>query len=151
MGFNRASHRPSDGEEFQIGVQLMRNALKSLVGGGEGSGGNLHSQPRVVGMTLTRTACRSQPTRCDGVSQQDSRVDVKVIAEVDSMHFKCFGEAKSTAEVARSAKYVGADAVSLGDPDERKNAGDDCLGPEAVPGLPIIFGGLHQPRKTRRG
>jgi predicted TIM-barrel enzyme len=67
--------------------------------------------------------------------------DIKVLAEVDSMHFKWFGEAKPTAEVAQSAQHVGADAVSLGDPDERKTLEMIASVWKAVPGLPIILAG----------
>ena len=46
---------------------------------------------------------------------------VKVIAEVDSMHFQWMGS-KATPEVAQLAQRAGADAVEVAHPDEATNA-----------------------------
>src|SRR5256885_354354 len=105
----------STGEDFQIGVQLMRNALKSSLAVAKVAGGTFIRAGAVIGMTLTAHGMvEANPLDTMEYRNKINAWDVKVIAEVDSMHFKWFGEAKSTAEVARSAKYVGADAVSLG-------------------------------------
>lgn len=42
--------------------------------------------------------------------------NVKAIADMDSMHFKWFGEAKPTSEVARAAKLAGMDGGVVGRP-----------------------------------
>lgn len=44
--------------------------------------------------------------------------DVKIIAEVASMHFRWLGGAKPVGEIARAAVVASADAVSLSHPDE---------------------------------
>ncbi len=66
------------------------------------------------------------------------------------MHFKWFGDARPTAEVARAAKTVGADAVSLGDPDERRTLDMIASVRAAVPGLPIVLAGYTNHENAAR-
>src|SRR2546428_255481 len=76
----------------------------------------------------------------DATALYHGGADIKLIAEVNSMHFRWLGD-KSTAEVARMAVRVGADAVEVAHPDEETNA---CLVREvkqAMPHLPVILGG----------
>lgn len=130
------------GAEFQVGVQLMRNALKASLAVAKVAGGSFIRAGAVVGTTLTAHGMvEANPL---GVMEYRKKIDawdVKVIAEVDSMQFKWFGESKPTAEIARSAKYVGADAVSLGAPDENRTLEMIASVRKAVPGLPIILAG----------
>ena len=127
------------GAEFQIGVQLMRNALKASLAVAKVAGGTFIRAGAVVGMTLTvHGMVEANPLEVMEYRNKLNAWDVKVIADVDSMHFKWFGDAKPTAEVARSAQHVGADAVSLGSPDERKTLEMIAAVRQAVPGLPII-------------
>ena len=136
------------GTEFQVGVQLMQNALKASLAVAKVAGGSFIRAGAVVGTTLTAHGMvEANPLDVMEYRKKIDAWDVKVIAEVDSMHFKWFGEPKPTAEIARSAKYVGADAVSLGAPDEGENAGDDRLGAQGRAGSADYLGGLHQPRQ----
>ena len=139
------------GDEFQIGVQLMRNALKASLAVAKVAGGTFIRAGAVVGMTLTTHGMvEANPLEVIEYRNKINAWDIKVIAEVDSMHFKWFGEAKSTAEVARSAKHVGADAVSLGDPNENKTL--DMIGAvrKFVPSLPIILAGYTNHENAAR-
>src|SRR5829696_1947933 len=71
------------GEEFQIGVQLMRNALKASLAVAKVAGGSYIRAGAVVGMTLTAHGI-SQGNTID-VMEYRSKInawDVKVIAEV---------------------------------------------------------------------
>lgn len=130
------------GEEFQIGVQLMRNALKASLAVAKVAGGTFIRAGALVGRTLTSHGMvEADPFAVMEYRNKIHAWDIKVIAEVDSMHFKWFGEAKPTAEVARSAQHVGADAVSVGDPDERKTLALIAAVRKAVPGLPILLAG----------
>ena len=139
------------GEEFQIGVQLMRNALKASLAVAKVAGGTFIRAGAVVGMTLTTHGMvEANPLDVMEYRNKINAWDVKVIAEVDSMHFKWFGEAKPTAEVARGAKHVGADAVSLGSPDERKTLDMIASVRKAVPGLPIILAGYTNHENAAR-
>lgn len=139
------------GEDFQIGVQLMRNALKASLAVAKVAGGTYIRAGAVVGMTLTAHGMvEANPLDVMEYRQKIKARDVKVIAEVDSMHFKWFGEPKSTAEVARGAKYVGADAVSLGDPNEATTLEMIASVRKAVPGLPIILCGYTNHENAHR-
>jgi uncharacterized protein len=130
------------GEGFQVGVQIMRNALKASLAVAKVAGGTYIRAGALVGMTLTAHGL-VQANPLD-VMEYRRRIDarnVRVVAEVDSMHFKWFGGSRPTAEVARAARGVGADAVSLGDPDERRTLEMIASVRAALPGLPIVLAG----------
>lgn len=130
------------GDEFQVGVQLMRNALKASLAVAKVAGGSFIRAGALVGMSLTTHGLvQADPLDVMEYRRKIDAWDVKVIAEVDSMHFKWFGGEKPTAEVARGAKSVGADAVSLGDPDEGRTLELIASVRRAVPGLPVILAG----------
>ena len=65
---------------------------------------------------------------------------VKLIAEVNSMHFRWLGD-RPTAEVARMAARIGADAVEVAHADEDTNARLVREIKQAMPDLPVILGG----------
>lgn len=134
--------RQATAEDFQVGVQLMRNALKASLAVAKVAGGTFIRAGAVVGMTLSAHGMvKANPLDVMEYRAKINARDIKVIAEVDSMHFKWFGEAKPTGEVARAAKNVGADAVSLGDPDDDKTLGMIASVRGAAPGLPVILAG----------
>ncbi|MBA3943248.1 MAG: hypothetical protein H0X37_01645 [Herpetosiphonaceae bacterium] len=127
--------------DFQIGVQIMRNALKASLAVAKVCNGSYLRCGALVGATLTAHGM----VEADPLDVMEYRVmigaqHVKMIVEIDSMHFKWLG-GKPIAEVARNAKYVGADAVSLGDPDEETTLRMIHDVRHAVPGLPIILAG----------
>ena len=139
------------GEEFQIGVQIMRNALKASLGVAKVAGGTYIRAGAVVGMTLTTHGMvEANPLDVMEYRNKINAWDIKVIAEVDSMHFKWFGDPKSTAEVARAAKHVGADAVSLGDPHEQKTLEMIASVKKAMPDLPVILAGYTNHENAAR-
>lgn len=88
------------------------------------------------------TGClvQADPLRVMEYRQKINATGVKIVAEVDSMHFSWFGGA-SVAQVARQARYAGADAVSLAHPDEATTLEMIAAVREAVPGTPIILAG----------
>ena len=129
------------GPEFQIGVQLMRNALKASLGIAKVCGGSYLRCGALVGATLTSHGIvEANPYDVMSYRAQIGAKHIKMIAEIDSMHFKWFG-GKPVGEVAAQARYVGADAVSLGDPDEETTLRMIREVRKAVPGLPIILAG----------
>jgi predicted TIM-barrel enzyme len=65
---------------------------------------------------------------------------VKLIAEVHSMHFRDLDE-RPTAEVARMASRIGADAVEVAHPDEDTNARLVREIKQVLPHVPVILGG----------
>lgn len=137
----RAIARETD-EQFQIGVQVMRNALKASLAIATVAGGTFIRAGALVGATLTAYGL----VEPDPLSVMEYRTrleaqDVKVIADIASMHFSWFGNDKPVAEVARDARYVGADAVCLGAPDEAVTLSMIASVREAVSDTPIILAG----------
>jgi uncharacterized protein len=151
MGLIVQAIAQATGDEFQIGVQLMRNALKASLAVAKVAGGTYIRAGAVVGMTLTAHGMvEANPLDVMEYRSKINAWGVKVIAEVDSMHFKWFGEPKPAGEVARAAKQVGADAVSLADPDERTTLEMIAAVRQAVPGLPVILAGYTNHENAAR-
>jgi membrane complex biogenesis BtpA family protein len=129
------------GPEFQVGVQIMRNALKASLAVAKVCNGSYLRCGALVGATLTASGMvEANPYELLQYRKTIGAGHVKLIAEIDSMHFKWFG-GKPTAEVARAAKYSGADAVSLGSPDDEETLAMIREVKRAVPGLPVILAG----------
>lgn len=130
------------GDGFAVGVQLMRNALKASLAVAKVAGGSYIRAGALVGATLTASGMvEARPLDVAEYRNKINARRVKIVAEVDSMHFRWFGGGKSTADVARAAKNVGADAVSLGHPDEDTTLDMIASVRKAVPGLPVILAG----------
>lgn len=130
------------GEDFRIGVQLMRNALRASLAVAKVAGGSFIRAGALVGATLgTHGLVQADPLAVMEYRRKIDAMDVRVIAEVDSMHFNWFGGEKTTAEVARAAGYVGADAVSLGHPDDDTTLEMIAAVRRAVPRLPVFLAG----------
>ncbi len=138
------------GPEFQIGVQIMRNAIKASIAVAKVCDGTYVRCGALVGATLSPHGwVEANPLDVLSYRQQLNAKHVKLIAEVDSMHFKWFG-GKPTAEVAQAARYVGADAVSLGDPNEETTLRMIREVRKAVPGMPILLCGYTNFDNTAR-
>lgn len=130
------------GEGFQIGVQLMANALKASLAVAKVAGGSYIRAGALVGATLTpHGMVEARPLEVMDYRVKIGAQQVKVIAEVESMHFRWFGGDRPVAQVARAARGAGADAVSLGHPDEDTTLQMIAAVREAVPGLPVILAG----------
>ena len=80
------------GADFQVGVQLMRNALKASLAVAKVAGGSFIRAGALVGTTLTAHGMvEANPLDVMEYRKKINAWDVKVIAEVDSMQFKWFG------------------------------------------------------------
>jgi uncharacterized protein len=129
------------GPDFQIGVQMMRNALKASLAVAKVCNGSYLRCGALVGATLTTHGLvEANPYDVMQYRAAIGAGHVKMIAEIDSMHFQWWG-GKPIAEVARSAKSVGADAVSLGSPDEEVTLQMIRDVKRALPDLPVILAG----------
>jgi hypothetical protein len=129
------------GPGFQIGVQIMLNALKASVAVAKVCGGSFIRCTALVGMTVSAAGTvEANPhdflTYRAGIGAQA----IKLIAEVNSRHFRGPGD-QSTAAIARMAARVGADAVEVAHPDEATNASLVQEVKHAMPHLPVILGG----------
>jgi uncharacterized protein len=128
--------------DFQIGVQILRNALKASLAVARYAGGSFIRADALVGMTLSEHGMiEANPYDVmEYLNLIDAR-KIKIIAEVDSPRFKWFGEGRSTAQVSHAARLVGADAVCLGYPDVERTLNMIDAVRHAEPGLPIILAG----------
>ncbi len=129
------------GPDFQIGVQILRNAIQASLAVAVVSGGSFLRCAALVGATMTSDGIvEGRPL---AVAQTRRRLDamaIKLIAEIHSMHFKALDNSP-IAEMARAAVRAGANAVSLGDPDEAITLAliEEVRG--AVPGTPVFLAG----------
>jgi membrane complex biogenesis BtpA family protein len=129
------------GPEFQIGVQIMLNALKASVAVATVCGGSFLRCTAFVGATLTASGTvEANPLDFLTYRARIGGNHIKLIAEVNSMHFRWMGD-RSTADVARMAARMGADAVEVAHPDEATNARLVQEVKQALPHLPVILGG----------
>jgi uncharacterized protein len=129
------------GPEFQIGVQIMLNALKASVAVAKVCGGSFLRCTALVGATVS-TAGMVEANPHDFLTYR-ARIgaqQIKLIAEVNSRHFRWLGD-QSTADVARMAARVGAAAVEVAHPDEETNARLVRDIKQVMPYLPVILGG----------
>jgi predicted TIM-barrel enzyme len=96
------------GEDFQVGVQLMRNALKASLAVAKVAGGSYIRAGAVVGATLTSSGMvEANPLEVMEYRNKINAKGIKIIAEVDSMHFRWFGENRPTAQVRASGPVCG--------------------------------------------
>jgi len=138
------------GPEFQIGVQIMRNALKASLAVAKVCNGSYLRCGALVGATLTAHGLvEANPYDVMQYRATIGARHVKMIAEIDSMHFQWWG-GKPVAEVARSAKSVGADAVSLGSPDEEVTLQMIRDVKHALPDLTVILAGYTNHENAAR-
>jgi membrane complex biogenesis BtpA family protein len=129
------------GPEFQIGVQIMLNALKASVAVTRVCGGSFLRCTALVGATLTNSGMvQANPLDFLNYRIRIGAQQIKLIAEVNGMHFRWMGD-KPTAEIARVASRMGADAVEVAHADEDINASLVREIKQALPHLPVILGG----------
>ncbi|MFK4271412.1 BtpA/SgcQ family protein [Streptomyces milbemycinicus] len=142
MGLIARAVAEATDERFRVGVQLMRNANKASLAVARVAGGDYIRAGALVGQTLTAHGMvRADPLEVMTYRRSIGADGVGIVADIDSMHFTWFGGGKSTAEVARAARAVGADAVSLSHPDERTVLEMIASVRDAAPGLPVILAG----------
>lgn len=127
--------------KFHIGVQILRNALRASLAVATVSGGSFVRCAALVGATRSSDGLLQGDPH--GVMQYRRKVGamhVHMIAEIHSMHYKALDGAP-LGETARAAVRAGADAVSLGDPDEEKTLHMIRQVRAAVPQTPIFLAG----------
>jgi uncharacterized protein len=129
-------------DRFQVGVQIMRNANKASLAVAKVAGGRFVRIGALVGATMSNQGLLQSDAH--GVMAYRRAIgaeDVACVADIDSMHFRWFGEHKPTAEVARAARQAGASAVALGRPDEASTLDTIDAVRRAVPDLPVLLAG----------
>ncbi|MBM3226655.1 MAG: hypothetical protein FJZ47_23060 [Candidatus Tectomicrobia bacterium] len=127
--------------KFQIGVQIMLNALKASVAVATVCGGSFLRCTALVGATVS-TSGIIQANPLDFLTYRAGIGGnrIALIAEVNSMHFRAMGD-RSTADMARTAARMGAAAVEVAHSDEETNARLVREIKQAMPQLPVLLGG----------
>ena len=126
---------------FQIGVQIMVNALKASAAVATVCGGSFLRCTALVGATVTPSGIvEANPLEFLTYRARIGGTRLKLIAEVESMHFHWMGD-RPVADVARTAARMGADAVEVAHPDEEASNRLVHDIKNAHPHIPVILGG----------
>jgi uncharacterized protein len=129
------------GPEFQIGVQILRNDLKGALAIAHVCGGSFLRCGALIGSTVTASGImEGNPYDFQAYRRRIGARNVKLIAEIHSMHFTWLG-GRPIGDVARNARFAGANAVGVCDPDEAVALDLIDQVRAAAPDLPIIVGG----------
>jgi membrane complex biogenesis BtpA family protein len=139
------------GPEFQIGVQIMVNALKASLAVVKVCGGSFIRCTALVGATLTPSGMvEAKPLDFLNYRTHLGAGHIDLIAEVQSRHFSWMGGERSVAEVARLASRAGATAVEVSHMDEDTNAKLVREIKQAMPDMPVILGGYTNHENAAR-
>ncbi len=135
-----AAVRSAVGGEFQLGVQLMRNAASASLAVAAVSGGSFIRATAMVGATLTAHGLvEADPLSVMAYRKAIDASRIAVIADVWTDHFSWFGGGKTVGEVARLAAGVGADAVAVGNRDLRATLDAVAEIRATSPSVPVII------------
>jgi predicted TIM-barrel enzyme len=120
----------------------MRNALSASLAVAKVAGGTFIRAGALVGATMTPHGMVSaDPLRVAEYRRRIAADGIGVIADVDSPHFRWFGGDKSTVDIAKAARGMGADAVALGDSEEARTLDMIASVRRTAPGLPVVLAG----------
>ena len=138
----RRSHRVTS-QDFQIGVQIFVNGISASLASRESVRGVLpaHHRPGRRNRYPVGTWSRRIAQPFLAYREKLGAQDIKLIAEVEGMHFHWRGEPKPVGEIAKDVVALGAHAVEIAHPDEATNFKLIREIKAAVPGLPVILGG----------
>jgi hypothetical protein len=120
----------------------MRGAVSASLGVAKVAGGSFVRAGALVGRTQsTHGLVAPEPLRIMEYRRRLDAFDVRIIADVDSMHFTWDGD-ESTGGVAKRAAHVGADAVCIAHPDLDATIGKVADVRRRAPGVPVYLGGF---------
>lgn len=136
--------------DFQIGVQILRNDLKSSLAVARICGGSFLRCGALIGSTITASGLmQGDPYEVLAYRQRIGAEHVKLVAEIHSMHFEWLG-GRAIGEIARNARYAGAQAVSVCDPDEAVTLRLIKEIRSAAADFPILIGGYTDHENVAR-
>lgn len=139
------------GPEFQIGVQIMWNALSASVAIAKVCNGSFIRCTALVGVTASQFGIvEANPYAFMNYRRSIGAENIKLVAEIEGMHFSWFGGEKTTIETARAAYTIGAHAVEVAIPDEETSNKRVSEIKQAVPGLSVILGGYTNHENAAR-
>lgn len=135
-----AAVKQATAERFEVGVQLMRNAVRASLAVATVAGGSFVRATAMVGATLTpHGLVEADPL---GVMAYRKAIDgsgISIIADVWTDHFSWFGGGKTAGEVARYAAGVGVSAVAVSDREVPVALDAVAAVRAAVPSVPVIL------------
>ncbi|MBN2257190.1 MAG: hypothetical protein JW704_05130 [Anaerolineaceae bacterium] len=132
----------STGLKFQIGVQFFVNGISASLAVAKVCGGSFLRITALTGEGDTQWGpVKGDPIPFFAYRERLHAQNIKLIAEVEGMHFHWRGIPKSAGELAKELATLGAHAVEVAHPDEDTNLKLVREVKSAVPGLPVILGG----------
>lgn len=138
-------------DDFQVGVQIMINALEAALAIVKVFHGSFLRCAALTGKMISGSGTvEADPYEFQKYRRYLDAFDVKLIAEVDGMHFKWVNNEKTTFEVAQSARYSGADAVEVADADEEECQRKVMDVKQLKPEIPVVLGGYTNHENVSR-
>lgn len=128
---------------FELGIQIMRHAVSASLAVAKIAGAQFVRADALVGATLsTHGLVQPDPLAIMTYRRAIDAFDVRLIVDVDSMHYRWPIPGEPTGDVARRAMGVGADAVCIAnaDPDRALELVADIR--HRAPGAPVVLGGF---------
>jgi len=139
------------GSEFQIGVQIMWNALSASLAVAKVCDASFLRCTALVGATMSPFGMvEADPYRFLNYRRSINAENISLVAEIEGMHFHWFGSEKPIGDIARSAAMVGAHAVEIAHPDEEISNQMIRDIKKTNPSLPVILGGYTNHENAAR-
>lgn len=130
------------GPDFQIGVQILINGISPSLAVAKVCGGSFLRCTALVGAGDTEWGLvKANPEAIFAYRNKIDAQNIKLIVEIEGMHFHWAGTPRPVGEIAKDAAAMGADAVEIAHPDETTNLNLIRTIKQAVPELPVILGG----------
>lgn len=126
---------------FQIGVQILWNALQASLAVAFACGGSFTRNTAFVGSTASAYGiAQADPSGFLQYVRLLGAQRIRLIAEIHSMHYRS-REGYDLAQLAEHAWRCGAHAVEIAEPDPRRCREMIHEIKTAVPSLPVLLGG----------
>lgn len=131
------------GPGFALGVQIMRHAVQASLAVAKVAGARFVRADALVGATLsTHGWVRPDPLAIMTYRRALDAFDIRLIVDVDSMHYHWPDSQESAGGVAKRAMLAGADAVCIAHPDEATAVAKIADSRQRAPQAPVLVGGF---------
>jgi uncharacterized protein len=135
-----ATVKEAAGKHFEVGVQLMRNAVRASLAVAAVAGGSFVRATAIVGATLTPHGfVQADPLSVMTYRKAIDAGEIAIVADVWTDHFSWFGGGRPVGEVARLAAGVGASAVAVSDRDVSAVLDIVAAVRDTAPSVPVIL------------
>ncbi len=134
---------------FALGIQIMRHAVSASLAVAKICGAQFVRADAIVGATLsTHGLVQPDPLAVMTYRRAIDAFDIRLIADVDSMHYRWPVPGESTGDVARRAMTVGADAVCVANADPARALELVADIRRRAPRAPVVLGGFVDHRNA---